>query len=659
MGNGNFCTKCGSKLTVTSKFCTKCGQRLSGYSEQTIRNKNIISKAKDFLKKERKKLLFGFFGALLVLLLVFVGIYVNKKWSEGRNESTNPSASPSSPASGNKQADNSKKSGENTPKKVDIKINQLDNQSFPVVKLYVSIMDSSGEFIEDIPLESFTIREKNRDSNEYTTQIIEVASQLEVSEALSINLVMDTSGSMNDSSKLMDAKIAAKNFINIVKPSDQLGILEFNDYVRTKCNFTNDKNALITAIDQLYPTGQTALFDAIYTALIQTSQKQGSKCVIVFTDGMNNKGTKTKDAVIELAKKTGIPVYTVGIGTGTQSDLPEVAVQTGGYHVNAPMASELESIYNDIFKVQKNQYVITYTSSNTTADNSWRDVELSLSNNDKYAGTTTREFTSEVIKPKLVALNEGRIRDIIKNNGINGNYSVVFTDLSNGGEVNIGDYRQRMPASALINVPITLAVADMIKEGRLSLNSKIPFKYTVGGRGKFGKGNDGKLHTVDELLQVMMNYSDNNCSNTFLSYIGIGEINRIIRKYGFTQTELQAPLLMTDSNRENWTTCEDISKMLGLLYSDSLPIGSAYMNANFKIEDAAKNNGILKYLPAGLNVIHHNGVRSNLYNEIAFIGAGTGGNRYILAIMGCNAPQEKLAETAARISEYIYLEMSK
>jgi hypothetical protein len=99
--------------------------------------------------------------------------------------------------------------------------------------------------------------------------------------------------------------------------------------------------------------------------------------------------------------------------------------------------------------------------------------------------------------------------------------------------------------------------------------------------------------------------------------------------------------------------------MLELLYSDSLPIGSEYMNANFRIQDSARNSGVLKYLPSNINIINHNGVRDNLYNEIAFIGAGTGGRKYILTIMSCNSPQAKLAEAAARSSEYIFNEMTK
>jgi VWFA-related protein len=699
MGNEGFCGNCGNKVTGTSNFCPLCGHKVSVPLEQSLyakENKRAEEQTKSQNSKEgytstprankvKKKtgiIIFLCISFILLLAAIFTALYFYKQRSTAEDKSTSSKISSTAKknskeddeasetieaveaeeASGiksNESTDNINKDHEKTAKKVELKINQVDNQSFPQVKFYVSITDDKGGFVEGIPMEYFMIREKLQGVNNYITQKVKSANQLESSEALSINLVMDTSGSMSEASKLEDAKTAAINFINIVKDADELGILEFNDYVRTKTTFTSDKSALINVVNQLYPDGQRALFDAIYTAIIQASQKEGSKCVIVFTDGLNNMGTKTKEEVIDLAKKTGIPVYTVGIGSGIQSDLSEIAVQTGGYHVDTPAASELETIYNNIFKVQKNQYVITYESSNTVQDDSWRDVELSISNNNEYAGTAAREFTSQIIKPYLVTVDQRKINDIITSSGISGNCSVALTDLSSGGQVSIGAYQQRMPASALINVPITLAIADKIKEGSIALNTKIPFRYSVDGRGKFGKSNDGELHTVDELLQVMMNYSDNNCTNTFLSYFGIDEINSIVHRYGFTQTEIQALMRKTDANKENWTTCEEISKMLELLYSDSLPIGSAYMNSNFRIEDAAKDNGILKYLPTGIKVIHHNGIRDNLYNEIAFIGAGTGGKKYILTIMGCNAPQDKLAEAAALVSKYIYEEMGK
>lgn len=540
---------------------------------------------------------------------------------------------------------------------VTINVNQIDNQQFPLMKLYVSVLDSNNESIDNLPLNYFIIREKLLNADKYTTQKVKSVEQLEQKSALSIDLVMDTSASMSENSKLENAKQAASNFIDIVNGSDELGIIEFNSYVRTKTDFTKNTSDLLDAISQLYTSGQTALYDAMYTALVQTSQKEGAKCVIVFTDGQSNKDTKSKQDVIDLAKKTGIPIYTIGIGSDVHEDvLNDIAVETGGYYVSTPTAADLESIYKNIFKVQKKQYRVIYKSTNTVQNKNWRNVQLGVYGNN-YAGMSAKEYTTEIVKPKLGSLDMGQVNKIIKNNAGKGDYSIVIKDLSNGQQYKTGKYTQRMPASALINIPITLAIADMLKDGSISLDTQIPFHYTIGGRIKLKQENDGQLYSIGELLKTMLNYSDNNCTNTLLEYIGIDKVNNIAQSYGCNNTQLQHPLLDQETSTENWTTCEDVEKMLEMLYSDALPIGSAYMNENFKIIDQTKKMGILKYLPENIFALHHNAMTSTKYNETAYIGNGS--KKYIITVLSCNGKEQELEETTALISKYVYDQMLK
>lgn len=540
---------------------------------------------------------------------------------------------------------------------VKIKVNQIDNQQFPLMKLYVSVLDYNNESIDNIPLDYFIIREKLLSAEKYVTQKAQSVDQLQQNTALSIDLVMDTSASMQENSKLENAKQAAKNFISIVNGCDELGILEFNSYVRTKSDFTTNTNNLISAISQLYTSGQTALYDAMYTSLVRTSQKQGAKCVIVFTDGQSNQGTKTKQDVIDLAKKTGIPIYTIGIGNDVHTGiLKEIATQTGGYYVSTPTAADLENIYQSIFREQKKQYLITYESNNNVQTDLWRNIQLALYSKD-YAGISTKEYTSEIVKPPMAALDMVQIDQIIKTNVGSGDYSIVIKDLSNGEQYKTGQYNKQMPASALINIPITLAIADMIKDGSVTLNTKIPFHYTVGGRIKITEDNDGQLYTIGELLKTMLHYSDNNCTNTLLNYIGIDKVNSIANKYGCSETFIKHTLLGEDASVENLITCENVGIMLELLYSDSLPIGSAYMNDNFKIVDETKKVGILKYLPESIFALHHNAMTSTKYNETAYIGNGS--KKYIMTVLSCNGKQQELEEATAQISKYVYDQMAK
>lgn len=697
MAKINFCPRCGNKLHEQDKFCSACGWRKEDASkinneEQDSLQEQDLKSYEESSDKNQKPVERGTFSiskisiilSIVAVIVLVGGIFFIKHSTFDENNRRTPSNNYVSKNEKNQKSKiknkesikknskddkksvvqetnkNTNKSEANVkpkPKNVNVKINQVDNTSFPVLKLYASIMDHKDESIDNVPFNYFTIKEKLNNANSFIDQNIEKVEQLNQDEALSVSLVMDTSGSMHKNSKLYDAKYAAKSFIDIVQEFDELQILEFNDYVRMKSDFTSDKNMLKESISQLYASGQTALYDAIYNGLVQTSAKQGAKCVIVFTDGISNKDTRSKEDVIDLSRKTGIPIYTIGIGNNVeQFELQDIAESTGGYFVHTPSASELEMIYKNIFRLQKEQYVITYRTNNTVQDTNWREIQLGISG-DTYIGAANKEYMPQVIKPSLKKINVMRINDIINNNTDNGNYSVIIKDLSNGEEYRAGLYEQKMPASALMNVQITLAVADLIKEGKLTLDTKIPFYYTVGGRGKFTKNNNGEMHSIDELLKVMMNYSDNNCTNSFITYIGMDKINRITAKYGFTESEIQRMIAVYEDNKENWTTCEELSDMLKILYSDSLPIGSSYMNQNFKILDNTNRNGILKYLPNNVFVLHHNGITPTIYNEIAFIGHGS--TKYIITVLSCDGKQQELAETTALISKYVYDEMIK
>jgi Ca-activated chloride channel family protein len=105
--------------------------------------------------------------------------------------------------------------------------------------------------------------------------------------------------------------------------------------------------------------------------------KAKSKVIILLTDGVNNSGFVDPKTATDLAKDMGIKVYTIGLGTnGTalfpvakdmngklifrnaQVEIDEdllkyIAAETGGKYFRATNNKKLESIYNEINKLEK------------------------------------------------------------------------------------------------------------------------------------------------------------------------------------------------------------------------------------------------------------------------------------------------------------------
>jgi Ca-activated chloride channel family protein len=105
--------------------------------------------------------------------------------------------------------------------------------------------------------------------------------------------------------------------------------------------------------------------------------KAKSKVIILLTDGVNNSGFIEPETASDIAKEYGIKVYTIGIGSNGMAEFPyqfapnghdflykllpveideklmkTIAKNTGGKYYRANSNSKLESIYNEINKLE-------------------------------------------------------------------------------------------------------------------------------------------------------------------------------------------------------------------------------------------------------------------------------------------------------------------
>ena len=284
--------------------------------------------------------------------------------------------------------------------KVDIFVRQVDNTNFPHVKFYASVRDMYGESVKQLSKNDFVIQEI--DSNGYLVNVeINDVYQVLSSDKIFVNLVLDKSGSMEDSNKMNQAKDAANSFVKRVNLAngDSVEIISFSDYVYLEQEFTSKESLLESAINKIQASGLTALYDAIYTGLQQTYYQDGSKCVIVFTDGEENASNYLWEDVVFMAKNTGIPVYIIGIGADyDEADLISLAQQCSGKYYSADtedLSTILEDIYFSIYKETQEYYVFDYISPNNKDTDEFRDFCIKTTELSLYLGTATKEYIPE------------------------------------------------------------------------------------------------------------------------------------------------------------------------------------------------------------------------------------------------------------------------
>lgn len=167
--------------------------------------------------------------------------------------------------------------------------------------------------------------------------------------------------------RLTATKWVAEDFI-ARREGDRIGLILFGEQAYLQTPLTFDRETVWTLLDeaQIGLAGRaTAIGDAIGLGVKRLRDKgEGSRVLILLTDGANTAGEVAPLQAAELAAQEGLTIYTIGIGAdemlvrglfGTRrvnpsSDLDEetlraIADQTGGRYFRARDTAELEAIY--------------------------------------------------------------------------------------------------------------------------------------------------------------------------------------------------------------------------------------------------------------------------------------------------------------------------
>jgi len=94
---------------------------------------------------------------------------------------------------------------------------------------------------------------------------------------LSLTLAIDTSGSVRKD--MSEEAGAARRFAHaILRPQDQMSVLQFATEVRELTPFTNKLALIDHGLGQLRGDWATALYDAIYLGSERLERKRGARC---------------------------------------------------------------------------------------------------------------------------------------------------------------------------------------------------------------------------------------------------------------------------------------------------------------------------------------------------------------------------------------------
>ena len=169
---------------------------------------------------------------------------------------------------------------------------------------------------------------------------------------LNIAFVVDLSGSMYGT-KLTTTKTAINSFIDVLDDTDKAALISFTNDAVLRCDMTNDKEVLKSAVNGMRADGLTSIYRGIGKAMdvFETSDLNGYKMMVVFTDGYDEPSTTYEGyykTLVERAGKAGVTIYSVGIITIDEALLTRVAESTGGKYYYASVVSELKEKVEEV-----------------------------------------------------------------------------------------------------------------------------------------------------------------------------------------------------------------------------------------------------------------------------------------------------------------------
>ena len=265
---------------------------------------------------------------------------------------------------------------------------RIDAYGFPDILLWIRAVDVNGDPIPGLTQGDFLIQEQSSVEPSPTVEVITHFEEMDPSD-VSVALVFDISGSMGGQ-RLEDAKSAAIQFLDVCAPNTRASLVVFSsgtnvrwiwgvDEVNTDLNLNGIRD-LDEEILDLEAGGLTAMFDGTAMGIDSLSQEAGRTAVIVFTDGgSNDDHLHDVNSVIDLANSEGTPLYTIGVGSGTYTDLlSQMASQTGGAFFNPPTPAEMAQVYQDIAAEIFSSYLIGYTTHNPARDYRLRTVTVDV-----------------------------------------------------------------------------------------------------------------------------------------------------------------------------------------------------------------------------------------------------------------------------------------
>jgi VWFA-related protein len=266
------------------------------------------------------------------------------------------------------------------------------------VTVTVTVTDANGRLVTDLTKDDFEVAEDGKQENvtQFTAERVPV----------SLGILLDDSDSMRGR-RIVDARGAFDRFVgDLLEPEDEAFAATFNHAPRMVVPWKRPPSTLTHALDQVRPSGGTAIYDALVAFTPMLEHRQNIRAaLVVISDGADTASDRTLTQTREIIRRTDAFVYAIAIdepdgrlSTRVNPEaLRDITGPSGGYTEVVKNASDLAPATERIADELNHQYTLGYVSSRPP-DGTWRNIRVRVKTHDDYRTRARRGYYADPAK---------------------------------------------------------------------------------------------------------------------------------------------------------------------------------------------------------------------------------------------------------------------
>lgn len=254
-----------------------------------------------------------------------------------------------------------------------------------LVEVLASVIDANGEPVIGLTQDQFQL------ADDGVPQKI-VRFEAQTGRPLDLVLMVDSSASEFEELKFEDE--AAAHFIReVVRPTDQLAVFEFDEDVTELMDFSNNVPKLQAAVRRIVPGSGTSMYDAIALASSELKRRPAERrrAMVLVTDAGETTSEDSFDQARHAAIASGALLYPIivrvvksenGRNTAGEHALITIQNDTGGAMFFLDDVKQINSIFDRIDRELRTQYLLGYYPTPQPPPGSYRHIELKVKSGD-------------------------------------------------------------------------------------------------------------------------------------------------------------------------------------------------------------------------------------------------------------------------------------